>query len=360
MSRHLRKAGAVFGVWTTIAFLFAGQWYLYDSTHGINDGFLAELRWALVIWYLWALLTPLVLAVTRRFRFTRESWPRVLAAHTAYGLFFALIQLTLVVVFTRMVVPPTITFGAQLGREIIKLIHINVLTYAAIVGAIHAVWQLGESRQREVDAAELRVALVDAQVRALRSQLQPHFLFNTLHAIATVIHEAPDDAEEMTQQLSELLRMSIDEMDVQYVPFRRELEFLGCYLGIEERRFKDRLSVDYAVASGTLELAVPVLILQPLAENAIRHGIARHAAIDRIVITARQEGGMLVLEIQNGSSPGITAGGQGLGLGLANTRARLGKLYGDAFSLQLVAPPEGGATARICIPARRIGAEHAA
>lgn len=357
-SQSLRRALAVLGVWTLVAVLYAGQWYAYDATHGSPRAFLRELQPSLIEWYSWAALTPLVVAVARRFRFSRER-PGVIGVHVVAGVAVSLLQGVIQTSAMRMWEPATVTFGAQLGHFLSKSYHINLLTYAAIVGAAHAFWLHEESRRRELAASRLETSLVDAQLRALKMQLQPHFLFNTLQAIATLIHDAPDAAEEMVLQLSELLRISFDDMDVQHVTLRRELEILKCYLGIEEMRFKDRLTVDFRIEDAALDLAVPAFILQPLAENAIRHGIARHAAADRVEIAARVVGDMLEMEVRNAAPESETRlNAPSRGLGLVNIRSRLEKLYGAAFALTVGARPGGGVAALIAIPARVMESGH--
>lgn len=198
-------------------------------------------------------------------------------------------------------------------------------------------------------------------------QIHPHFLFNTLQAAVTLVHDDPQAAEHVLLRLSELLRISLDQMETHEIPLSRELEFLDLYTGIQRCRFGDRLSVDVHADPATLNLLVPPLILQPLVENAIRHGIGKHKGEDCVEIFARQQGGGLQIEVWNANSV-VEEQSERLfmrDVGLRNTRARLVQLYGPRGSLIFRPLARGGAAAIIFIPARTslhtaqpAGAEH--
>jgi two-component system LytT family sensor kinase len=180
-------------------------------------------------------------------------------------------------------------------------------------------------------------------------QLEPHFLFNTLHAISALMYRDVEGADRMITRLSDFLRLTLDSAGQQEVTLMREMEYLDKYLEIEQVRFGDRLEVRRSIAPGTLDLMVPNLALQPLVENAVRHGIAPRAEGGRIEVVARVDGGSLVVEVSD-SGPGA-AGAIREGLGISNTRARLEQLYGAAFRLELGNAPAGGFRARMRIPA---------
>jgi two-component system, LytTR family, sensor kinase len=184
-------------------------------------------------------------------------------------------------------------------------------------------------------------------------QLHPHFLFNTLNSIATLIHKDPDAADQMTARLSDLLRLTLENMGVQEVPLAQELEFLERYLEIERTRFSDRLVVRVEVAPETLDASTPYLIL-PLVENAIRHGIAARSSPGCVIVRAVRDGGMLVLEVKD-DGPGIrSAAASNNGIGISSTRARLEKLYGDAHTFELSNAAEGGLAVKLAFPFRLI------
>ncbi|HUF25427.1 MAG TPA: histidine kinase, partial [Gemmatimonadaceae bacterium] len=241
--------------------------------------------------------------------------------------------------------------GGYLTRFIFQL-DLNLFSYFIIVAATHAVDYYRLYRERRVRAAELANQLTSAQLQVLKMQLQPHFLFNTLNAIAELVHEDAEAADRMITRLGDLLRLSLDRSGEQEVPLRQELDFLGAYLEIEQTRFRDRLSIEMDIAPETLDASVPNLLLQPLVENAIKHGTSACAARGRITITATLRGGELRIEIRDN--------GRGLphpavlreGVGLRNTRARLVQLYGDHHGFSLRNSTDGGAVVAIEIPYR--------
>ncbi|PTT37676.1 sensor histidine kinase, partial [Stenotrophomonas sp. HMWF022] len=212
-----------------------------------------------------------------------------------------------------------------------------------------------EKVRREVEASRLATELAQSRLLALKSQLQPHFLFNTLHAIITLLDEDKASAEDMLLRLSELLRAFLEDYDGQEISLRQELELIELYLGIQRTRFKDRLHSRIYVAPELLDGAVPSLILQPLVENALRHGIGRNLGEDNIEIEGRRDGDMLCIEVRNQNStlqqPGAPGGH---GIGLSNTRLRLRELYGDAAEVRLDLLWPQGVACRVRLPLRML------
>jgi two-component system, LytTR family, sensor kinase len=208
-------------------------------------------------------------------------------------------------------------------------------------------------RQRELRQAQLETRLASAELEMLRMQIHPHFLFNTLQAAITLVQDDPRAAEDVLLRLSELLRISLDQMGTNEVPLARELEFLDLYVGIQRQRFGDRLSVEIHADPSTLEYQVPSLLLQPLVENAILHGIGKHKGEDLIEVFAHLENGGLQLEVWNGNSVVDDASEKLLmhGVGLRNTKARLEQLYGPDASLIIRSLARRGAAVLIFIPA---------
>ncbi len=246
---------------------------------------------------------------------------------------------------------------------------LDVLAYAAVVGLAHAVHFYGRYRERERRTLFLESNLAKARLGALQAQLQPHFLFNSLNAIATLLRRDPKAAEATLMSLSELLRLTLKQSDKQEVRLGEELEFVERYLAIQQTRFGDRLRWEQSIDPAAVDCLVPTLLLQPLVENAIRHGIEPIETAGRVRITAARSGSRLVLGVEddgvglsdaavgNGQSqPGRAAAlgsqshGSGNGIGLANLRARLGALYSDDQKLELRPRAEGGTSAIVELP----------
>jgi signal transduction histidine kinase len=252
-----------------------------------------------------------------------------------------------------MVLSPVAASAAQAVSPLDEGAKVLLLACAGAVATYATRWQERLSArysQATRESEQLQTRLAQAQLHALRLQLNPHFLFNTLNAITALVHTDPHAAERMIMGLSELLRISLGSVGEQEVPLARELEVLGHYLEIQQVRFADRLQVEYAVASGTESALVPNLLLQPLVENAIKHGISPRAASGRIAIAARKANGALTLEVSDngtGSSNGAPAGE---GVGLRNSRERLRSLYGDAYRFDAAPQPGGGYRVLIELP----------
>ena len=322
----------------------------------------------LVGMYVWAALTPLVLWFGERWPIERSTWKRRVLVHVACSVSVALLQLVLETFIS-------VTLGlisAPVGRSFSRLFqflaafgfHGNVLAYWAILG-IQAGWhyymryqeRAQEALRLEITSAELKTELVRAQLGALKAQIQPHFLFNTLNAVVALVRQQKGrEAEETLARLSDLLRWALTDVQTQEVSLRRELEHVQIYLAIEEVRFPDRLRVELAIEPSTLDAAVPHLGLQPIVENAIRHGLERSAAAGRLRIGALQCGDALEVTVAD-DGPGFPAGHEAKGIGLANTRERLRRLYGDRATLTTANRPGGGGVVTMRLPFQRADAD---
>ncbi len=313
-----------------------------------------------------ALFTPVILWLGRRFPFERRKRVRRVLLHLMLSVVFSIVQLsTESAILPRLGVTPAFMkdFSSTLVVLFILGFHGNILSYWIVLGiqsAFRYYHQYQESRrqalQLELQAAELKTQLVQSQLSALKGQLQPHFLFNTLNAIMVLVRQGKGpQAEEMLARLSDLLRGVLEEVEAQEVPLRRELEYLQLYLSIEEVRFQDRLRVEVFVEPEALDAAVPHLGLQPIVENAIRHGIGRRSAAGRLQISAARVNGNLEIQVRD-DGPGLPPGGESPGIGLMNTRARLRQLYGDAATLALENGEGGGAVATLILPYERLEA----
>jgi len=338
-------------VWTMLVAVFALQWYATDAVRGFTWDAVDYIRWSMVEWYTLACLAPAVLWFTGRFPIEPPRRLRFLPAHIVASIAFtasAVMLGALVAHFTEPGKPPVIE---QLSQFISKHVATAMITYWVLVTIRQATHFYREKNRRALQASQLQAQLAQSRLQVLKMQLHPHFLFNTLHAVSTLIREDAAVAEDMLLRLSELLRAYLDD-DRQEIALRRELELLDQYLGIQRTRFKDRLATHVDASLSALDGAVPTLILQPLVENAIHHGIGKHAGTDRIEISAHRDTDNLYLEVRNHNST-LDASPEAMyarGVGLSNSRLRLKELYGDAATLYIDALVPRGAVCRVRLP----------
>jgi len=345
-------------LWTMVAMVFMLQSMVNSGPSGGHWPLWVLIRWSLIQWYTWAVLAPTVFRLAERFP--------VRGAQRFHGL-GAQVVASLCVTFAAMVIGALVStlfepsgFAEQLGYFLEQHFAIGLLTYWTLFAIQQALHFHAEKARRELEASRLATELAQSRLQALKSQLQPHFLFNTLHAIVTLLDEDTVAAEDMLLRLSELLRAFLEEYDGQEITLERELALLDLYLGIQRKRYGDRLSTQIYVAPGTLHCAVPSLVLQPLVENAIRHGIGQRVGSDRIEIESRREGETLCIEVRNHNSTlqeNSSAGGHGIGF--SNTRLRLKELYGDNADIRLDMLYPQGVACRIRLPFRELEAEEA-
>jgi len=233
-------------------------------------------------------------------------------------------------------------------------IHMGLMNYWMTLIVAHASLYYRGLREGETKAALLATQLAQAQLRALKMQIHPHFIFNTLNSIAALLHQDLEAAERMIVQLGDFLRLTLKRSDTQTIKFGQELEFLKCYLDIERTRFQDRLLVEMDIEPQTFAVTVPNLILQPIVENAIRHGVARQTIAGRIAIRAFVEDDRLTMQVED-NGPGLTANGNSDkppsgGIGLSNTRARLKQFYGDNYKFEVMNSTGRGVIVTLEIP----------
>ena len=359
--KRSRKYGLLFLVWNAMGlFLFSQGLIQKIVTRDPTPWQHHLISWMVGVW-VWFLFTPVVLWLGRRYRLERRRLARRIALHLCLSVLVAFVDLAAEAAVLRTLrVFPTIMTGYSSTFVFLLIIgfHQGILTYWVILAIQYAFgWYRGlEERRREalrlqLHSSELERKLVQAHLGALKMQLQPHFLFNTLNAITVLVRQQRGpQAEEMLARLSDLLRLVLEDVEAQEVPLSRELEYLELYLSIEQVRFQDRLHVKIVVEPECLDAAIPYIALQPIVENAIRHGIGRSSAAGSLVIRARRSGDDLLIEIGD-DGPGLTGQGKPKrGIGLANTRARLEQLYGASAQLTLENAPEGGAVARMTLP----------
>jgi hypothetical protein len=317
----------------------------------------------LPFWYLWVLLAPVVVLAIRRVPLVRGKLTWSIPAHVLIALVTVLLHAALQLFIYRETGFPTQpgSFWSVYRGAILFRVTLGLLGYTLLFAVVMAAEYYDRFRERERAAAALSVQLAEARLAALRMQLNPHFLFNTLNTVAMQVRRGENtDAVRMLAGLSDILRHVLEDAPPQEVTVRQELAFIDRYLAIERSRFGDRLRVTVEVEPDALDALVPNLVLQPLVENAIRHGIGRRAAAGRLDIRVTRRGQTLELVVQD-DGPGLAgevdsvtpATGIPLssgGIGLHNTASRLQALYGPAGSLTLESPPEGGAIARVVVP----------
>jgi two-component system LytT family sensor kinase len=350
---------------SSLALIFAG-WLVPALLSGFNsymqsrlEGSPPEWRWVWfnsIDWLLYALLTPLVFRASRRLPLRAPHLARKIALHIlgALGMCVAWAGLGTLLRLAIFPVPPDPT-GLRVLRGfagwIFTTLPFGVGVYFALVGIEHSVFYFAQARERETQAARLAAQLAEARLGALRMQLNPHFLFNSLNAITVLVRdENTAAAGQMLELLSDVLRQVLRAESTHETTLAAELEFLERYLAIEHVRFSDRLQPRIEIEGPITGAAVPRFLLQPLVENALQHGIARRADAGVLHVGARREGSDLVLSVRD-DGPGLTPGDSGTGgVGLANTRARLAALYGDSAGLVVSNAEGGGVVATVRLP----------
>ena len=353
MGPTARRVLFYIGAWTLVGLLFGSQAVLYSLYTGAPRVVL-PLASALADWYMWALLTPAILALGRRYPLVRAGWWwRSLPALFVAGLVITAIKIALRAGLGQLV-PGLPTMPLRV--VVLAQFHIQVATFWVILGIGAAFEYYAKFRERELRASQLESRLAQAQLDVLRTQLQPHFLFNTLHTISAFMQEGEiEAADRMISRLSDLLRLALESAGAQEVPLRQEMDFLARYVEIQQIRFQDQLRVALDVPDELLDAYVPSLILQPLVENAIKHGVTRRAEGGEVTLTVARENGALRVTVRD-DGPGLPSTGlsphSGSGVGLSNTRARLEQLYGDRHRFSVGNHPDGGVLVELSIPLR--------
>lgn len=355
--QRLIGAGATLVFWTFLAALFTPQTYIANLRANPNFTWVQAFVPTLALFYVWAALTPLVLWLGERFPFERRRWLRNLVVLFLMSLvvsFLHMIILRYVNTYLVEWVLPERAYNLPVPITVllVGLGATNVLVYWMILAASQALTYFRKYQERDFRLAQ-------AQLQVLRMQLHPHFFFNTLNAISELVYRDAEAADRTITRLSELLRLTLDSGGGQEVPLRDELEFLEKYIELEQVLFQERLKIDMLIEAGALDALVPNMILQPLVENAIRHGIAPRSRGGRVEVSARARGDTLHLRVRDD--------GLGLpedwkvedqdGIGIANTRARLAHLYPDSHRFALEATEGGGLTVSLEIPFRQIDSE---
>jgi len=319
--------------------------YYYYSRHYVEifstpPTFLQMLVWEIPYWVLWAGMAPLVFGITRRFPLQRDSWMRNALVHVAACVVLTLAHRVVYLAICRILYVDAYrnipTLLDLYRSDLFFNLPTGFMSYATFLLVGNVIAFYSQSAR--------------AEMNALKSQLQPHFLFNTLNSISALQMTDVNAANRMTARLGDFLRFTLESSGANEVPLRREVEFLQSYLEIESIRFQDRLTVHFDIQADTLDVPVPSLILQPIVENAIRHGIASRSEPGRIEISAARKNGTLRLQVRN---EGPSAAGKER-VGITNTKARLRQLYGDRCRFQMLNAPEGGVMVSLEIPVERL------
>ena len=342
------------GLWAVVVVVFTIQRSMQDALYGNTWSVFDDLRWSMIQWYTWAALAPMVFRLAAKYPIQSPVRLRGLGMQLPVSVGVTLLAM-FIGAFVSTPFEPS-SFGEQVRQFLGQHFATGLLVYWSLFAIQQAMQFHAEKTRREIEAIQLATELAQSRLRALKSQLQPHFLFNTLHTIATLLDEDTLSAEDMLLRLSDLLRAFLEDYDGQEISLRRELVLLDLYLGIQRIRFKDRLTTQIYVAPDTLDCAVPSLILQPIVENAITHGIGKRVGVDCIEIESRREGDTLCIDVRNRNST-LEAGAastSGHGIGLSNTELRLRELYGGVAQVNLGMIWPQGVICRLRLPFREI------
>src|ERR1051326_4627918 len=345
--------------WTIVGLLFTVQEIAVAKVHGGHVSWVFVGVIELVYWNVWAAFSPLVIALAKRVPLTGTRFVSHIAIHTIASFLMApMVSVTeyflsrgLLGLLYRITDPgaphPLPTFTGS----VVSMSLTGVLTYCLVVGLYQSIHFYHAAMERQTRAAQLETQLFHAELENLKSQLHPHFLFNSLHTIGVLMQENVDAASHLLVCLGDLLRMALERRENE-ITLQSELEFVGKYLEIEQTRFHDRLKVHMDVPPDLLAVYVPSLALQPLVENAIKHGISVDSAAGRLEIAAKRLNGRVWLCVRD-DGPGPAAGSRlRFGVGLTNVQSRLKQLYGDGSSLELTGRGDRGCEAIITIPLR--------
>jgi two-component system, LytTR family, sensor kinase len=351
-------AAAVLGIWTLVGLFRGADRYFSDPfhRHRLEFGLSEALAQCLLSAYLWAALTPAVVVLAKRCMPSRRRWAVPSGALLVAGAAAPLVHGTGFELAYPFLMGFPCVVETQMGalRESLSYSYLTEFaTFWAIVGATWTLTYAHLSRERAIRASQLATRLARARLEALKTQLHPHFLFNALHSVLPLVFRDADAASRTVRRLSDLLRLSLRNEAYDLLPLAREIEILAVYLEIQKTRFADRLTVALDVPEGLGDALVPTLILQPLVENAIKHGIAVRPGAGRVEVRARRErdGRLSLVVADDGPGPsGAERPDGGGGVGLRNTRERLGLLYGENHEFAFEGAPGHGCRVRLSIP----------
>jgi LytS/YehU family sensor histidine kinase len=344
MRTGLRKL-LFFAAWLLVGLVFGSQLHLFATRTGGKMSWRDAMLWEVPRWCVWAFLAPIVIRIVRRYPLQRKGARRILL-HTLFAAAISLIHLIIFVLLFHFFRLSLGNQGSLLGTFQFAFaldFHVGIAVYWLIA----LLTERSESQQR---VARLQAELSEAQLKALKMQLHPHFLFNTLNSISSFLRTDVEVADEMIGRLGDFLRLTLQNPGTEEIELHKELDFLKRYLEIEQLRFQDRLSAQFEIDPETVEALLPNLILQPVVENAVRHGVSKRTGTGSIRITTKRHNGELQIFIYD-NGPGLPREiSEGIGIGA--TRDRLRRMYGTEARLDLANQPEGGAVATVVLPFR--------
>lgn len=356
----VRRWRLVTAVWASVALFSVAQIYIARTALGHPPPIVPLLVLELPVWAFWALLTVPIVMLARRFPLDRRRVARSVVLHACAATAVAVASVAFLTLWYQAFNPYPLT-GASVSAWFWQYFRqhfiVGFMIYWAALGVYHAFTNYFLYRERELETSRARAQLTEARLQALKMQLHPHFLFNTLNSVSALVEEQPDVARRVIAELASLLRASLRTDGLHVVPLEDEMSFLERYLTIERIRFGNRLEVAVHIEPDARRAAVPSFVLQPLVENAIRHGIARRENGGHMWISAERVNGCLLIHVMD-DGPGVPRQPVREGIGLANTRRRLGELYGTEQSLALCERPGGGLDVRVEIPYRVLEAGH--
>jgi two-component system LytT family sensor kinase len=347
-------------VWVLLGLIYSGPYYLETRGAGMNHSASRIFSWGILTWCAWAPLTPIMVWLARRYPLEQSSWKRNIVVHVPAFVAFSLAHSAAATAINLYIKPfdnmeSPLTFWPRFLSRAKGGLASDLLVYGGVLGICYAIDYYRKYRQREFQATQLEAQLAQAQLNSLRMQLHPHFLFNTLNGIVGLVRDGKNQAAvNMLVGLSDLLRHALEHSDRQEVALKEELEFIRLYLDIQKMRFSDRLQIEMDIDPSTINALVPNLILQPLTENSLRHGIARSTAAGVVQIRSRVDDGVLTINVtDNGAGlPDNWLLKSGCGIGLANTAARLAQLYNGNHRLDVRNREGGGVEVTIQMPFR--------
>jgi len=361
MSNPKTKWLGIIALWIVLGVIYAGPIYLEVRSQGMNHAAWRVFSWGILTWLAWAPLTPLMIWLARRYSLVGQTWKRSLLVHLPAFLLISAAHSAVATVITLSIKPfdnmgsSPMLFWPRFVSRVKGSLGPDQLIYAGVVGIVYALDYYRKYREREMLATRLEAQLAQAQLDALRMQLHPHFLFNTLNSIVGLVRDNKNHtAVRMLVGLSDLLRHTLDHSARQEVELREEINFIKLYLSIQEMRFSDRLEIEFDIDPATTKALVPNLILQPLTENALRHGISRSADSGMVGISSVVDDGHLRLTVYDNGA-GLPDDWQmkgSTGIGLANTAARLQQLYDDDHQFDIRNRDGGGVEVVIQMPFR--------
>jgi two-component sensor histidine kinase len=349
---HIRPRWIIAFVLWSIPPLFGAK--MYHEREGIP--FLTAFVVSAPTWYLWALVTPVILRLTQRFPVDRSPRTRSILAHVSTAILVSAgIGAVAAFIVVRADLPPAegYTLREQVIFEFVFWLVFGLILYATTAATGFALDHYRKMRDRELHASRLEAQLVEARLNTLRTQLEPHFFFNALNTVSMLVRQGDGPgAVRVVARLSELLRHVLEESGDATVPLATEIDFVSRYLEIEQHRFRDRLRVEIEIDDDVADACLPGLLLQPLVENAVRHGIGARAAAGLISIRAFADGDRVIIRIGDDGPgfQGAAASANGSGIGLRNTRERLRYLYGSDASLHIGEREGGGAELVLSLP----------